>query len=457
MVDNAPKSKIITVSLLLQEIKKDAHFFDIPNESQDTNVIRDALLKKYHTDTGILECFVDGERFIIQWYPDNVDDKAEELHRNALQLVKKNQTDRAIQYWEKAYSLNNQDVDYLYKLGLVHYELKKYKIAAKYLEKAVGICPIHHRAHLLLGINWLKLRNFEKAEHHVVESNRLNRSNIRTYLNLGAIYSIQKRFNEAIEMFNATIQLSPSESRAYLGLARIYSMLNDAEAANSYFKKVIELSPNTLMAEYAKRSIHEASVEEIDVATSGKKEDQISKGADFYLSGDYRVSSNKYKEYLNMHPSDDYAWYLLGETKLRTGELSEAVDCFKRAIRLNSNRGLYYKSLGIVYHFLNKSKETLEYIKKAIELDKRDAMCWSLQGIHSLNQKKLEAAINSFNLALKKNPNNPLVMYHLALAYIQNKQKNKSIELLKRILTFEYLVPIKNDVKSLLSSIDSTS
>ena len=240
--------------------------------------------------------------------------------------------------------------------------MKNHEEAVKYLQRAVKICPIHYRALLLLGINFIKLRKFDDAEHFVTESNRLNRTNIRTYLNLGAIYSIQKRFNEAIEMFNTTIQLSPAESRAYLGLARIYTMLNDVEAANSHFRKVIELSPGTPMADYAKRSIHSSISKEIDVSTSGN--DNISKGMGFYLSGDYNVSSNKYKEYLNLHPSDDYAWYLLGETKLRTGELSEAIDCLKRAIRLNSNRGLYFKSLGIVYHFQGKSKEAIDNFKQ---------------------------------------------------------------------------------------------
>lgn len=451
--EGALSSKIITVSLLIQDLKKDSDFFELPGKIRDTNVIKDIILKKYHTDTGILEGFIDGERLTIQWFPENVEKKAEKLHLAAIDLVKKKKVKNAIFNWEKAIALNAQDVIYLYRLALVYFDLKKFSESVKYLDKAVQICPIFHRAHLLLGINFIKLRKFKKAEHHVLESNHLNPVNILTYLNLGAIYSIQQRFNEAIEMFNTSIQISPKESRAYLGLARIYSMLNDAEAANSYYKKVIELSPGSQMAEYAKRSIRIPSPEDTDSPTIENKEDQITKGVGSYLSGNYNVSSTQYKEYLTLHPSDDYAWYLLGETKLRAGDLQESADCFKRAIRLNSSRGLYYKSLGIVCHFLDKSKEVVANLKKAVEMGKTDALCWALQGIHFMKQKKMEAAKHSFDLSMNRNPNNPLVMYHLAQVHIEAKEKEKAKEIIAKILAMEYFVPLKNDAKKLLQQI----
>lgn len=453
------KSKIITVSLLLKDIRNDTTFYNVPSNSTDQN-IRDLILKKYQTDIGIMEGFVDSERLIVQWYPDEVIEKAEALHHEAIDHMKKKQPDKALQKWQKALNYSSEDVDYLYRLGLTLFEQNKYADALKYLDKCVRICPIHYRAHLLAGIAWLKLRKFERAEKHVLESNRLNRSNVLTYLNLGAIYSTQKRYNEAIEMFNTTIELSPNESRAYLGLAKIYNMLNDVDAANSYFKKVIEIAPDSSMAEYAQKSM-QAQEEEIvaedpdntDASTIEHKKDQISKGMGSYLSGEYSSSSDKYKEYLNLHPSDDYAWYLLGETKLRSGELSESADCFKRAVRLNATKGLYYKALAIVFHYLSKSDEVLEYLKKAMELGKEDVLCWTLQGIHLSLKDKIEPAINALNVALKKNPNNPLALYHLALAQVNSNQIAKAVDTLEKINKFEYLVPIKSQAKKLHQSI----
>lgn len=456
MTSESSKSKIITVSMRLIDIQNYPHFLKIPGEITDPNVIKDIVLRKYSTDVGILEGFIEGERLILQWCPERVDQSAEMLHLEAIELAKTKKFEMAVARWEKAIFLNSGDVDYFYKLGLVYFEMKKYHDSIQYLEKAVKICPIHYRAHLLLGVDWIKLRKFNEAEIQVLESNRLNRSIILTYLNLGAIYSVQKRFNEAIEMFNTTIQLSPTESRAYLGLARIYNMLSDVEASNSYFKKVIELAPGTQLAEFAKRSIRVLEKDVADVGTTDNREERFAKGMGSFLSGNYRVSAGHYKAYLKSHPSDDYAWYLLGEAKLRTGELNESADCFKRAIRLNSKRALYYKSLGIALHYLGKSKEVFEVFKKSIEMGKKDALCWTLQGINLLRQRKIEDAIKNLTLALKKNQNNPLAMYNLALAYIQTEEKNQAAELLENILAFEYYAPIKGRAKKLLKNMGSS-
>jgi cytochrome c-type biogenesis protein CcmH/NrfG len=144
---------------------------------------------------------------------------------------------------------------------------------------------------------------------------------------------------------------------------------------------------------------------------------------------------------------------LLGETKIRTGQLDESVDCFKRAIRLNSKRGLYYKSLAVALHFQSKSKEVLEVLKKAIEIGKKDTLCLSIQGIHQLRIHKVSDSINTLNLALKKNPNNPIALYNLALAYMNQDEVDKAINTLEGMNKFKYYVPIKEHAKKLLKKI----
>ena len=449
------KSKIITVSILLDDIYNDTFFFQVPGEVSDSKDILDVALQKYSTDVGILEGFIADRRIVLQWYPENVNADAENLHKQALEMAKKKEFEAAIARWEEAIGLNDEDVEYLYKVGLVFFEKKEYQNAIQLLEKAVKICPIHFRAYILMGICWIKLRKFDVAETHVLASNRLNHSNILTHLNLGVIYSVQKRFNEAIEAFNSTIHLSPTESRAYLGLARIYVILNDMDTANRYFRKVIELVPGTRIAEFAKRSI---TVSQQQSSGEGKKETRenlFSEGMGHFLSGEYQLAGKKYKEYLSDHPSDDYAWYLLGESKLRTGELEESADCFKRAIKLNSNRGLYYKSLSIALHFQGKSGEVVEVIKKALEMGKKDSLCLTLYGINLHRERRVEEAIHSFQHTLKNNPNNPLALYNLALAYIQTQSLEQAEKLLKSILGFEYYIPLKDQAKNLLNTMNT--
>ncbi len=447
------RSKMISAALKVADILEDPFFFSIPGEVTDPNAVREVILKKYYTDSGILESVVDRDMITLQWYPDRIDHDAEKLNQEAKQLLKNKEIDQAISKWQNAIALY-EDVEYLFRLALVYFEKKNYMDSIRYLEKAVEICPIHYKAHLLLGINWAKLRKLQEAEKYVMHSYRLNRSSVQSVLNLGVLFSNQKRYDEAVKMFTLAIELSPRESRAYLGLARIYSLTGEIEASNTNFKKVIELAPGTQMAEYAKRSLVIKQEAQSDANTQNNREEQISEGMGLYLSGQYREASAHYKKYLMTHTRDDYGWYLMGETKIRTGELEEASSCFKQAIKYNSKRGLYYKGLGIALHFQGKSKESIEVLKKAIEFGKKDALCQTLQGINALRIRKLDDASKNLGMTLKSHFNNPLALYHLALTHIQMEENDKATELLEKMLELNLLDSIRVKAQNLLKNIN---
>jgi tetratricopeptide (TPR) repeat protein len=446
-------AKTISVVFNLQDVQNDPAFFPIPGENPSVHEIRDLLYKRYNSTSGKTEIGIDGEQIRIVWRPEYIDVNAESLHAEAMRLAKSRQLDQAVMKWKQASDINGNDVEYLYNLGLLLYEQKKYAESMPMLEKVIAICPIHQKSHLALGINCIKLRDFNKAELHVSESIRLNKTGVLGYLNMGAIDSIQKRFNEAIEMFNKTIQLSPKECRAYLGLAKIYVQLSDPEAANSYFRKVIELSPNTSIAEFAEQSMVKTKpVQEIQTSPDNKIEN-LSLGIGYYLASNFSMAADHYKAYLKNQSSDDYAWYLLGETQLRMDKIDETVDSFRRCIRLNPKRGLYYKALGVALFLQKKYEEGAEILKKSIELGKTDPLVFTLYGICLARLKRAEESIHQFKLTLKKHPNNPLAMYHLAVALIQQNEKKKATDLLEKIKTLTMYAPVKEHSINLLQKI----
>jgi tetratricopeptide (TPR) repeat protein len=453
MVMQNSSSKIISVTLKIQDIQNDPFFFPIPGETPSADEIRDLIYGKFKTGHGKIEISAEKEYITIQWRPEYIDVNAENLHSAAVNLAKHRQFETAISKWIQAIAINNKDVEYHYHLGLVYYELKKFQESIQSLQSVCSICPIHYKAHLALGINFIKTKDFDQAVHHLSMSARLYNNNTLAYLNLGAVYSFKKRFNDATEMFNKTIQLSPKESRAYLGLARIYTQLNDAEAANSYFKKVVELVPNSPSAELAKKSMIQTRPENVVRHSSDNKIENLSKGVAYYLSCKYALAAEHYQAYTHVQPSDDYAWYLLGETSLRLNKTDESVDCFRKAIRINSKRGLYYKALGISFYLIQKYEESIENLKKAIELGKNDPLTITLYATNLVRVHRDGDAIQQFRFALRKNPNNPMAMYHYAFTLIQHDEKQKAVELLEKINTLEYFAPIKEQSKKLLNSL----
>ncbi|NQT26351.1 tetratricopeptide repeat protein [candidate division KSB1 bacterium] len=405
----------------------------------------------------MLEAFFEKNVLLLQWYPEEVDEAAESLHHEATGLVREKQYARASEKWKHALTLREDDIEYLYKLGLVLFELKQYTESIEFLKKAVEICPIHEKAHLILGITFLKLRNLERAEKHILECKRLNSRNVLAILNLGAVYSIQKQFDAAIKSFEEVIQLNNKETRAFLGLAKIHHLMHDPEKANKNFRKVIELAPNSKIADFAKRSIQmiASQVNEKSDQSLQNQEEQINKGIQYYLASDFKNAAKCYQNYLNFKPGDHYIWYLLGETQIRLGRAHEASDCFKRSVRLNDNRGLYYKSLGMTLYFLGEYEKAVQILKKAIELGKNDPLCHTLLGASLVKTDKLDDASEELTMAYKKIPTNVFALYQLALIQVQKNQKEKAIGFLNRILSKPINHNLKKQTKKMLRNVEA--
>jgi len=441
--------------LTMNALQEDPICENLPGEKLDPETLRNKVLAHYQTSSGRLNALIKGDELILSWQPPHIDEAAESLHHEAMSLIRSKQYARAGEKWKHAIALNEEDAQYHYQLGLVHFELKQYQDSLESLQKTIALCPIHSKAFLVLGAASLRMRKISDAEMYLLEAVRLDRKSMLAMLHLATVFSIQKKFNEAIDLFEEILKQSPKEIRAYLGLAKIHYILGDFKRSNRYFHQVIELAPGTKMADYAKRSLQvdQSANPELDAIPDEMREEQITEGVQYYISGDFRKAANKYQGYLKLKPSDHYVWYLLGETKIRLGETQEAADCFKKAIRINSKRGLYYKALGAVLHLAGMHAEAVESLKKAIELGKKDPLTRTLYGVNLLRRKKPDAAIEELHAAYKRDPNNPLALYHLALTAIQKNMKSDASDWLQKIKNYCHYTPFMEQADHLIKSI----
>ncbi|HEX9934628.1 MAG TPA: CDC27 family protein, partial [bacterium] len=171
------QSKAVSAIFLINDIRNDPMLCPIPNEGLEPSRIKSILLEKYKSPFGRMAARIEDGKILLEWIPEKVDDGAEMLHQEAMHFAKNKQYDKAILKWQQALLIHENDIEYAYKLGLLFYEQKKYTDSASYLEKAVRICPIHHKAHLVLGIDCIKLKRYDMAEKHFLESKRLQTAN----------------------------------------------------------------------------------------------------------------------------------------------------------------------------------------------------------------------------------------------------------------------------------------
>ena len=399
------------------------------------------LFQKYGQNEGKLEIIQKPNKVKLVWTPARVDFRAEALHNAALSLAKNKNYKDAINNWVKAISTNSSDPDYYFNLGIAFFESKNFSESIENLKKVIDLCPIYPNAYLILGTTFIKIRKFEQAEIQLKESIVINPKHALAYLNLGAVYSIMRKYSEGIEMFQKSLKLSPKEVRAHFGLGKIHAIQGNDDLANEHFKKVIELDTNRALTNHAKKSMIFPAVEEQSKGQSTTRptglvnsEMSYQEGYKAYLFTDYEKSVSMYSLYLEQKPDDDFVWFSLGEAHLRSGLASKAVEAFRKAISINSNKGLYYKELAISLSYLNKDADALESIQKAQQLGKNDSVLYALQGKLLIKQDKIQDSIERLEKALNLNSNNLLAKYFLAIAYHKNNETNFAVNYLQEII-----------------------
>lgn len=410
----------------------------ITNEVDREKYIKQFFLDRYGKGNGKLDLIQKKSKVKLKWYPSKIDQEAEAFHKTALTYAKNKNYTEAVNNWIKAISVNSQDPDYYFNLGIAFFELRNFKESIENLKKTLAICPIYYKSHLILGTLYLKMREFENAERHLIESIDFCPDHALAYLNLGAVYSILRRYDEGIRMFLKTLELSPNELRAYFGLGKIFSIKGDVNKANQYFKKVIDLDPQGYLANHAKRAI--STIPAVDVQTqnavpihSTNIENLYQEGYKAFLYSDYKRAVQMYRSYLTQKQDDDFVWSALGETLLRVGDVTKALEAFKKAAAINSNKGLYYKQLAIAFDYLGNDNELLDSLSHAKRLGKNDSTTLMLWGKLLMKQQKIDEAIAEFEQAIKLNPNNLQAKFQLALAYLKKKDMHSALIYLQEV------------------------
>jgi len=446
--------KTISATLDISDIDEAIGQLQEPQDEESKKSIVKNILGLPDNFKDFIDFSIQDQKIKFQWYLNNPNIQAENLHKQAIQFARKGDLNNALEYWDKATKANPFDPDYFFNLGVVYFEIKKYIESIDALTRTLAICPIYYKAHLILGSAYFKIRKFENSKKHIEKSLKFNKNNMLAFLNLGAVYSILKDYKNGINMFEKAIAMSPREASAYMGLAKIYMMLEDTEKSNYYFKKVIEYDKKGNLANYAKRSIitprkNKLDDDTIDV-TSENPEDYYSEGYRNYVIGDFEKSVKLYKKYLSLKPDDDYVWYALGEVQLRSGKPELAADAFKKAAKLSPSKGLYFKELAIAFDITEKYDKVIAAIEKARELGKIDSITLCLHGKALYKTQKINEASGMLEEAIQKNKNNLLAKYYAAKSLIKNDEVDDAVWYLEEIVNSPINSPIKQKSESLL-------
>lgn len=168
----------------------------------------------------------------------------------------KNKIDSAIKYREKAWAILQNDnfdkhfIDYLPTLAYYHWEAGSYSDALELIQEAKRNINKtdsinHSRVYNILGLTYLELRNFEKAEENFFNAIELAKkySNERylgvIYANTGRLFFRQGKYKNALQYYNKGTSLEmknddyKAAGRSYADIGNIYIHLENYEKART--------------------------------------------------------------------------------------------------------------------------------------------------------------------------------------------------------------------------------
>ena len=129
------------------------------------------------------------------------------------------------------------------EIGEQLYDEGKYSEAVEVFLKLIEEGESNYFAQYNVGLCYLELKEYSKAEKHLNTASILRPSYSSPYTSLASLYFQQNQFSRALSFFQLAEQLHPSPlTYYYIGI--VYYNLKEYNKAISYYEKAIDLHPS---------------------------------------------------------------------------------------------------------------------------------------------------------------------------------------------------------------------
>ncbi len=358
----------------------------------------------------------------------------------------------ALPFALRAYELDPDNQWYILFTADIQMGLNDYQSASQLYERLTEKYPKNVDYQYELATTYLYLNKLEKA----IEAY----NNIEEEFGVTEEISIQKekiylqldKLDEAVAELEVLISNFPREQR-YLGmLAEVYTANDMTDKAFEVYKRMMKNDPEdpilhlNLAEYYRKQGEFEKSFEELKVAFKSPSlniDNKIQVMMSYYnlTEGDDRLISQAY-ELLDLlteaHPNDAKAFAMKADFLLRDNRLKEARESFYETVKLDSSRFMVWSSL------INTSYELRDYSamkddsRKALELFPNQGVLYLLNGIANNSLKNYSEAVDILNegelFTRSDTYMNVQLLSVLADAYNNMKQFEESDEAFEKAL-----------------------
>jgi Tfp pilus assembly protein PilF len=377
----------------------------------------------------------------------------------------------------------------------------EHTLAEQDLLKAVELNPRLLDARLILAEFYVRGRNQELAREQIEACLKMAPRDIRVLMLQGNLKILERDAPGAEEALKQVIKINPEYAPAYVQMGLLYNLLKRKGDAVSSFKKALEKNPRQTdaLAFLVGISIADKKFDDALQICEKHKEKLGENPADLalidYLEGntflakaDSKKAAELFKKAIEKDPNLLAPYIALAQIYAREKKYDESIAGYEAVLSKNPKYLAGYMAIGTIYDLKGEGQKAETYYRKALEV-KRDFgpaannLAWNLAerggnidealtyaqiakgqmpnsaavtdtlGWIYFQKASYLNAIAEFQDSLARDPVNPVINYHLGLAYHKNQEQAKAKEYFQKALELDPNFKGAGDARRILNEL----
>ena len=151
------------------------------------------------------------------------------------------ETWKCIRWMEKVTSLDPEDPDAFYRLGIAYEKNKDFEAAIQAYKRVIKIKSDHAKAHYRTGVLYLARQDYKAAIEVLKKALKIKPDSGEINFRLGVAHDRLQEHEKAISFFSRAVEINPNFLKVYKNMALTYEMIGRHKEALGCLKRALEL------------------------------------------------------------------------------------------------------------------------------------------------------------------------------------------------------------------------
>jgi len=384
-----------------------------------------------------------------------------------------------------------------YNLSLAHLGLGEISLAQKAIENALHNAPSSSPYHTLLAKLFLLQGEGNNGGREASIAIRLDSTNYKAAIILTRALVQVNKFKEAITVINNMLKKVPNQPELLGNLGLAYLGMDDTANSIKTFTQLMEITPDNsrVLSVLSSLSTKKDPQKGISLITSYIKKAPQAAGHQLLLGdlyarmGAYDKALRAFSKAQELDPDYPQTYVAIGRLMARQGKTEEAIAEYRQLLKTSSDSIPALMGIAVLLDTQGQEQEAISAYQRVLQIrpafapaannlswllaNSEDADLGEALRLAMLARKKLPSnaditdtlgwihfkrksyglARSQFDHALTLSPNNPSILYHLALVQQAEQKVPKAIASLKKALKSSKPFKDKQKAKDLLNTL----